>query len=198
MSNVYLFLQVLFGLLYAQCPNRCSRNGVCNSQAECECSLVFSGPDCSKRSCPKGVAFSDYAYETDKAHLSVECSGRGLCNSKTGKCSCAIGFTGSACERLSCPNHCSHRGRCVSKKQIIEDRVMRATSFVYNYSEWDSNSIFGCICDYGYSGYDCSFQKCYDGDDPLTPGGEQGIPFHNRNLFFIPAKLSFMHISLFL
>jgi len=164
----------MFVLLYAQCPNQCSRNGTCNHLAECECSVGFTGPDCSEMLCPKGIAFSDYAYDTDKAHQYIECSGRGICNSKIGTCSCAIGFTGSACERLSCPNHCSRRGRCVSKRQIIEDRVFRATSFIYNYSEWDSNSFYGCICDFGYTGYDCSLKTCLYGDDPLTPGGQQG------------------------
>ena len=171
---VLLCLHVCMGILDAQCYNRCSQHGICNTRSECECSPGFSGADCSVRACPMGIAFSDYAYDTDMAHRPFQCSNRGLCNSNTGKCYCAIGFTGSACERLSCPNQCSHRGRCVSKKQIIDDRVFRATSNTYNYTGWDSESIFGCVCDYGYSGYDCSLQNCYDGDDPLTPGGEQG------------------------
>jgi hypothetical protein len=160
--------------VYSQCANQCSRNGICNIHSKCECAPGFTGFDCSKRVCPMGIAFSDFAYDTDMAHQLVECSGRGLCLSNYGTCSCAIGFVGSACERLSCPNHCSHRGRCASKKEIIENRMFKATSQVYSYSEWDSESIFGCICDFGYSGYDCSHQTCYSGDDPLTPGGEQG------------------------
>lgn len=38
---------------------------------------------------------------------------------------------------------------------------------------WDADKIYGCICDEGYDGYDCSISICPSGDDPLTPGGEQ-------------------------
>jgi len=38
---------------------------------------------------------------------------------------------------------------------------------------WDADKIYGCLCDEGYSGYDCSIMSCPLGDDPLTPGGEQ-------------------------
>lgn len=33
---------------------------------------------------------------------------------------------------------------------------------------WESNSIFGCLCDEGYTGYDCSRRVCDQGDDPMT------------------------------
>jgi hypothetical protein len=27
-------------------------------------------------------------------------------------------------------------------------------------SVWDSHKLYGCVCDAGYSGYDCSLSKC--------------------------------------
>jgi hypothetical protein len=33
---------------------------------------------------------------------------------------------------------------------------------------WDANKIKGCLCDKGYSGYDCSLRVCPTGDDPDT------------------------------
>jgi hypothetical protein len=35
---------------------------------------------------------------------------------------------------------------------------------------WDHDKIFGCECDEGYMGYDCSLRYCPTGDDPLTTG----------------------------
>jgi hypothetical protein len=33
---------------------------------------------------------------------------------------------------------------------------------------WDAERIFGCVCDRGYSGVDCSLVLCPYGDDPIT------------------------------
>ena len=38
------------------------------------------------------------------------------------------------------------------------------------YALWDANMIYGCVCDEGFYGYDCSLQYCPLGDDPLTTG----------------------------
>jgi hypothetical protein len=35
---------------------------------------------------------------------------------------------------------------------------------------WDADRIFGCVCDFGYSGVDCSLRQCAFGDDPITTG----------------------------
>eukprot|EP00957_Ditylum_brightwellii_P148284 11289900-Ditylum_brightwellii.AAC.1 len=40
---------------------------------------------------------------------------------------------------------------------------------------WDAHKIYGCVCDYGYAGYDCSMRTCPRGDDPMTPGGNQEV-----------------------
>jgi hypothetical protein len=34
--------------------------------------------------------------------------------------------------------------------------------------QWDWNMVYGCVCDSGYSGYDCSLRSCPKGDDPVT------------------------------
>ena len=38
------------------------------------------------------------------------------------------------------------------------------------YTVWDHDMIRGCLCDEGYTGYDCSQRECISGDDPLTTG----------------------------
>ena len=100
--KLILFTSLLLSIqsiVTAQCPNKCSGRGICNSSVQCECYEGFEGADCSERSCPMGTAFSDSASSTDVAHHLKECSGRGLCDKQTGLCECMQGFTGIACER---------------------------------------------------------------------------------------------------
>lgn len=33
---------------------------------------------------------------------------------------------------------------------------------------WDGDRVHGCMCDHGYTGYDCSLKTCPTGDDPFT------------------------------
>ena len=147
------------------CPNKCSRNGECNSQSICECFDGFSGGDCSIRLCPSGHAFSDMAEITDTAHKNAVCSGRGTCVS--GTCRCDAGFTGTACERTKCHLNCNYHGQCVSMRHLAET-TRNHESKQYTYSNWDADKLYGCVCDLGYAGFDCSLQVCPSGDDPLT------------------------------
>jgi hypothetical protein len=48
-----------------------------------------------------------------------------------------------------------------------------ATDYVYgsdpnNPATWDKDRVHGCLCDTGFSGYDCSLVDCPIGDDPGT------------------------------
>lgn len=38
-----------------------------------------------------------------------------------------------------------------------------------DYENWDADRIQGCLCDYGWSGYDCSLKICPKGRDPADP-----------------------------
>lgn len=40
---------------------------------------------------------------------------------------------------------------------------------VYSYKQvWDADLLYGCNCDSGYFGPDCSLKHCPTGDDPFT------------------------------
>ena len=78
------------------------------------------------------------------------------------------GFTGSACDRLACPNECNNNGVCYTMKDL-SSKTRNIYSEKYTYSTvWDAMKIEGCYCDYPYTGYDCSIHQCPSGDDPLT------------------------------
>ena len=161
------------------CPNSCNSHGICrNAKRQCECATGYQGPDCSQVSCPKGAAWSDFAIGIDNAHNLAVCSNRGVCDLTTGTCSCMTGFEGGACERFSCPSSCNGRGKCMSMKYYAKTKnpgsgkVVNGNfivSPVFDYATiWDADKIFGCNCDSGYTGPDCSIHMCPYGDDPLT------------------------------
>ncbi len=78
------------------------------------------------------------------------------------------GFTGSACERLTCNLGCNDHGRCMSMRDFTaKTRDDESNSFEY-LDVWDAEKIQGCYCDYPGKGFDCSERYCPAGDDPLT------------------------------
>ena len=164
------------------CPNYCSNNGYCSDKLswKCVCDDGFTGPDCSERLCPAGKAWADYATDNETAHRNdVECSGFGICDRMTGLCQCRLGFEGTACERLACPksenidgtkHECGAHGRCISMSEAAEQIDFYALWREDSYAGWDKDMVFGCVCDPGYEGFDCSNRVCPLGDDPVTDG----------------------------
>mmetsp|Transcript_25027 Transcript_25027/g.34364 ORF Transcript_25027/g.34364 Transcript_25027/m.34364 type:complete len:227 (+) Transcript_25027:1141-1821(+) len=139
----------------------------------------------------------------------AECSDRGICNRKTGKCSCFKNFEGSACQRSKCPNDCSGHGRCLSMEQLAQHSnalPLSPGTYEYNLKQtfensssitWDAKKIFGCLCDSSWEvglaanqtqepewfGSDCSLRHCPSADNPRTIKDE-------TNCFNVTAKNS--------
>jgi len=194
----------------AYCPNGCSGHGTCQSATNlkdtCQCFThlddgvevaMWTGADCSLRTCPKQGAWAATPMaNNDHVSNRVECSGQGNCDRKTGECSCAPGYTGSACHRTACPNDCSGHGVCQTQKQLADDYSHNAdngavsnqfaipdsskdctycagtpnTGAQYD-SAWDAARSVGCKCDSGYRGPDCTLKECPSGDDTLGGNG---------------------------
>ncbi|CAM9203672.1 unnamed protein product [Ectocarpus sp. 12 AP-2014] len=174
----------------AGCPGEiaCSGHGTCDeSDFTCDCNDGWTAGDCSLRTCQYGWSWFSYPSAEDKAHdKRTECSDGGFCNRETGACECADLFHGAACEYMICPggttDACHGHGRCMTMAELatFADDNGDATDYTYGEdpnegSTWDAHRIFGCYCDDGYSGYDCSERVCPVGDDPGSWGQEPEV-----------------------
>ena len=176
MTVLVVLLLTFFSSVKASCPSLCNGHGVCNKYSKCECYKGYIGGDCSLMQCPFSAAWSDQAYAVDLAHAPTECSNRGVCDRQSGECTCMAGFVGGACERLECNMNCNDHGKCYTMHELAkETRNLNSVSYTYDtefgsYGVWDANKISGCICDPGFTSYDCSLYTCVRGDDPQTLG----------------------------
>jgi len=172
---IYFFETVL-----ATCPNDCKsadgvKRGVCRGPNwTCDCHDGWISGDCSERTCAYGPAWFDEAIGVDDAHNSAECSNMGICDRLTGLCTCREGFSGIACERMNCPVDangltCAGHGRCMSMREYAEHQDDYKSFYSVSYNAWDADRIYGCVCDEGFTGYDCSLFMCPGGDDPQSP-----------------------------
>ena len=71
------------------------------------------------------------------------------------------------CPQVDERDVCSSHGECMSMARLAEAANLNGDATAYTYgaqthraSTWDSNSMFGCKCDEGYHGYDCSLSTC--------------------------------------
>lgn len=157
----------LLSLLIAEaCYNNCNRNGRCTKFQTCDCFSGYEGNDCSRRICPSGPAFADVPSAINTAHLDKVCSGNGVCDHNSGTCNCNSGFHGHNCGRTHCNNNCNGHGRCMNLKTAAEEYDGYHLNHSTTYSQWDAEIIYGCICDYGWNGADCSQRSCEYGIDP--------------------------------
>jgi hypothetical protein len=113
--------------------------------------------------------------DANSAHQEVECSGRGSCDSASGRCECFDGFTGEACQRTVCPNDCSGHGVCQDQRRFAADAdTLSAYTLSYT-GAYDAFKQMGCMCDDGFRGPDCSMVECPSGADPMGHYGGDGL-----------------------
>ena len=156
---------------------------------------LWKGADCSLMTCPLGVSWSQPVLKADGVTLDdaaghkrdVECSDGGICDRATGECACFAGYEGSSCQRTVCPNDCSGHGTCRSNQDFAVDfseavyreqvsehsSIAGSTTSYYDYfivtydAAWDAGMQYGCLCDVGFRGVDCSIVECPTSFDPM-------------------------------
>lgn len=98
------------------------------------------------------------------------CSGHGSCNELSGECVCNPSFDGKDCSRVRCPEVsgvgiCNNRGICLSSDEYAKHFIkITQNDDPYNTPTFkkapaeslDNTDIYGCLCDIGFGGYDCS------------------------------------------
>lgn len=184
--------------------SKCHQNGDCDYCLEtCTCRSGYGSSSdvvplaggldggCALRICPAGKAIGDLPSGPSNAHAPAECSNAGRCDRLTGRCECYAPFSGSACEKMSCPNDCSGHGECVTIGELskLEDGFPISNNFLYGSADgiksiaWDHDVMSACLCfsswpvGFGpgqrqlaeYFAADCSLKHCPSGDDPFTP-----------------------------
>lgn len=200
--------------------NKCSDNGVCDyCTSTCTCNEGYGSvedravsiaddflPDCSSKACPAGPSLGNLATHsvrptgdtfvlTDDNHMHrlMECSNNGICNRKSGKCKCAKGFEGAACQKMKCGGlpMCSGRGKCMQMDRLSRSleavplstrRVSYASQNESRMESWDTQLGHACVCDSSWAvglldgqtqlaeffGPACESRRCPSGDDPNT------------------------------
>jgi hypothetical protein len=179
LTLLLLFQKEIFGQdedisVFTECPNSCHGHGSCDVTGSCHCWKPYTGSDCSRRICPNGTAWVDFATANNVAHGIETCSNMGYCNTENGRCVCREGFEGHACERIKCPVNvdtsieCSGNGHCMSMRMAaITQNDMNLFRSI-EYTNWEADMFWGCVCNYGWHGHDCSLKSCPTGDDPVT------------------------------
>lgn len=171
------------GTSVATCPGstQCSGHGFCNTGTfRCSCSVGWTGGDCSLRVCPTGRSWFDIPSGPNTAHRTwATCSNMGICDTSSGKCSCRLNYFGQACEYMGCgggtSTPCNGHGRCMSMSELALWSTVNGDNAGVTYGTdpnnqftWDASRVYGCYCDTGYTGYDCTEKVCPTGDDPVT------------------------------
>ena len=68
--------------------------------------------------------------------------------------------------RKSCHNNCNNRGNCISLRTAAATYDGWSLNHTTTYNLWDADLIYGCQCDPGWFGVDCSQKRCDYGVDP--------------------------------
>lgn len=130
----------------------CSDAGICDRKTgECQCYTGYDGSACQRTTCPNN------------------CNGHGICASnKDFAEQYARAMATSINEKRfapRCANKDSSTNICQRNVEHLDDYY--ATYMVSYENAWDSGLQYGCNCDAGFAGADCSQRECPTNNDPV-------------------------------
>jgi hypothetical protein len=134
----------------------CSDMGVCNRfSGECTCHPGFGGIACARSDCPNN------------------CNGHGMCRSNK---QFAEKYARAMSTALNLKYFLPKCRNAAGVTQYEEENCARDVEHIDDYfhaymatydEAWDSNLQWGCDCDGGFFGPDCSLRECPSSNDPL-------------------------------
>ena len=62
---------------------------------------------------------------------------------------------------------CSGNGRCLSLREVSNYQTFNTYLEYNDYTGWDRDKIFGCVCQPGWGGIACEKRLCPKGGDPM-------------------------------
>lgn len=138
----------------------CSDAGTCKSDTGmCECYPGFDGSACQRTTCPN------------------DCNGHGVCQSNEDFAedyARAMAKSINLKQRMPrCADGSSDYAQCLRNIEHLDDYYQ--TYMVTYENAWDSGLQYGCKCDSGFSGADCSERDCPTSFDPLDSSCSEAI-----------------------
>eukprot|EP00750_Incisomonas_marina_P022149 INCI4878.1.p1 GENE.INCI4878.1~~INCI4878.1.p1 ORF type:complete len:417 (+),score=61.85 INCI4878.1:117-1253(+) len=129
----------------------CSDAGICDrSTGQCECFEKYTGSACQRTECING------------------CSGHGVCTSNKDLAEQYARHMSTSInlrQRMPRCDGSPSEENCVRNVDHLE--AFYDTYLASYNSAWDSGLHYGCVCDLGYQGNDCSLRECPSNFDPV-------------------------------
>lgn len=153
----------------------CSDMGFCNPRTgECSCRDGYAGRACERLACP--TLKQEVSYRRSIVTISAEGSYERV-------------LPATVTSTLQCSGH----GVCLTLREAgrgFDGLALRHPPV--EYQNWDADKLQGCLCDYGWEGYDCSRRSCPKGRDPSDPL----TPFLKEEIFYLQCQASSGYFSI--
>merc|ERR1711871_1710507 len=195
----------------------CSNQGVCDRGAgECECFDGYSGVACESTNCPNDCSGNGRCLSVAqmakaapmKSENTIEVTrgshfvsteftpdvsvGDTVYLGEQGSFDTATAYTvthvvSSGFSGVVSSTTLGTQGFSVSPRSQVTLAYGSSLYKVGNYNLWDADKVAGCVCDDGFTGYDCSSMKCPVGADPLDVTGEDKVNSHSASSLTVPS-----------
>jgi len=187
----------------------CSNQGLCDrGSGECECFDGYSGIDCGSTSCPNDCSGNGRCLSIEEMARAAPVRSGNTIEVVRGSHfvstelvpDVAVGDTVYLGEQADYDSATSYTVTGIVSKMssqssavvtlgelgfTVSPRAQKSLPFgsslykVANYHLWDANKVAGCVCDDGFTGFDCSSLLCPVGADPLDVTGEDKENSHS-------------------